>query len=121
MLSLAPTRLINVEIISVVAEMLSTLQKCSEADQCDNWFLPVLTVPQVVSGEGLLRRWVKENVTLTHKNNYLHTCKRIWSSDEERLRLLLLLVQFENNAVRNKVMENALLGSYLKKGGRMVL
>lgn len=32
------------QIISVVVEMLSTLQKCSEADQCDSWFLPVLIV-----------------------------------------------------------------------------
>ncbi|XP_024047628.1 uncharacterized protein LOC18053476 isoform X2 [Citrus clementina] len=46
MLSLAPTRLINVK-------------------------------PQVVSGEGLLQRWVEENVTLTHKNNDLHTYERI--------------------------------------------
>ncbi|GAY58360.1 hypothetical protein CUMW_186460, partial [Citrus unshiu] len=107
MLSLAPTRLINVKIIFVITEMLSTLQKCSEADQCDNWFLPVLIIPQVVSGEGLLQRWVEENVTLTHKNNDLHTYERIWSSDEEQLRLLLLLVQFENNDVRNKVVENA--------------
>ncbi|KAK9225679.1 hypothetical protein WN943_010723 [Citrus x changshan-huyou] len=215
MLSLAPTRLINVKIIFVIAEMLSTLQQCSEADQCDSWFLPVLIVPQVVSGEGLLQRWVEENVTLTHKNNDLHTCERIivpvnhrfahgyllvvsiqehcaeiwdpvptsltsnlfvtevqqilncldtvlneeirtkfggcfafrtfsifqpyslvkeceahdyavyiamlmkhkrrtiqpapeiWSSDEEQLRLLLLLVQFESNDVRNKVVENA--------------
>ncbi|KAK9229760.1 hypothetical protein WN944_022726 [Citrus x changshan-huyou] len=106
MLSLAPTRLINVEIISIVAEMLSTLQKFSDKGQCYSWFLPVLNA--AVSEKGVLQRWVEENVALGHEIIDLHTCKRIWSSsDEERLRLILLLVHFENNAVKKKVMESA--------------
>lgn len=44
---------------------------------------------------------------MRRKRRTIQPAPEIWSSDEEQLRLLLLLVQFENNDVRNKVVENA--------------
>lgn len=44
------------QIISVVAEMLSTLQKCSDKGQCYSWFLPVLNAVsrQLMTTRGLI-------------------------------------------------------------------
>lgn len=44
------------QIISVVTEMLSTLQKCSDKGQCYSWFLPVLNTVsrQLMTMHGLI-------------------------------------------------------------------
>lgn len=77
MLSLAPQRLINIEIISVVSELLSTRQKNKGNKLMYNWFLPVLNAQQTVCGEGLLQKWVEEHVSINQEIMELRTYERI--------------------------------------------
>ncbi|KAL9433782.1 hypothetical protein AB3S75_028594 [Citrus x aurantiifolia] len=77
MLSLAPQRLINIEIISVVSELLSTRQKNKGKKLLYSWFLPVLNAQQIVCGEGLLQKWVEEHVSINQEIMELRTCERV--------------------------------------------
>ncbi|XP_052287199.1 uncharacterized protein LOC127898748 [Citrus sinensis] len=76
-MSLAPRRVINAEVISTLSEMLSEFQLLNGTTGHISWFLPVLDMAHVAGDDRLLEMWLRNIASNNQCCTYKGSCDRI--------------------------------------------